>query len=91
MERWNRLLTRPALRSGYSGGNRPQFFTDGDRTFRAVWDDIARAEERVWMETYVYEEGVPPPVAPRGDLRHRRARRPLSPEKPWAKSYRTLR
>lgn len=55
MERWNRLLTRPALRSGYSGGNRLQFFTDGDRTFRAVWDDIARAEERVWMETYVYE------------------------------------
>lgn len=55
MERWNRLLTRPALRSGYSGGNRLQFFTDGDRRFRAVWDDIARAEERVWMETYVYE------------------------------------
>lgn len=69
MERWNRLLTRPALRSGYSGGNRPQFFTDGDRTFRAVWDDIARAEERVWMETYVYEP----------DAVGRRTRRALAP------------
>jgi cardiolipin synthase len=55
MERWKRLLTRPALRPGYSGRNRLRFFTDGDQTFRALWDDIGRAEERVWMETYVYE------------------------------------
>lgn len=54
-ERWNRLLTRPALRPGYSKGNRLRLFTGGDRTFRALWDDIDRAEKRVWMETYIFE------------------------------------
>lgn len=55
MERWNRLLTRPALRSGYSEGNRLRLFTSGDRTFRALWTDINQAEERVWMETYIFD------------------------------------
>ena len=55
MERWNRLLTRPALRPGYSEGNRLRLFTDGDRTFQTLWEDIDRAEERVWMETYIFE------------------------------------
>ena len=54
-QRWKRLLTRPALRSGYSEGNRLRLFTDGDRTFRALWEDIDRAGERVWMETYIFE------------------------------------
>ena len=55
MERWNHLLTRPALRSNYSEGNRVRLFTDGDHRFRALWTDIDRAEERVWMETFIFE------------------------------------
>ncbi len=55
MERWHRLLTRPALRSGYSEGNRLRLFTSGDRMFRTLWTDINQAEERVWMETYIFD------------------------------------
>ena len=53
-ERWKRLLNTSALKEGYTEGNRLQLLTDGDRMFRTLWDDIDRARERVWMETYTF-------------------------------------
>lgn len=41
--------------SGASRGNRLQLYTDGDKSFRALWQDIQQASERVWMEVYIFE------------------------------------
>ena len=46
-------LLRPL--GAVSEGNRIDVYSDGDRAFEAMWDAIAAARSRVWLNTYTLE------------------------------------
>ena len=49
------ILTDLSSERGVSQGNLLQFYTDGDASFRALWQDIRQASQRVWLEVYIIE------------------------------------
>lgn len=54
MEKWIRLLESDGSESRLTQGNQLTLFTGGDASFRAMWDDIRQAQQRVWLETYTF-------------------------------------
>ena len=55
MNHWIEVFTDLTSSSGVSKGNLLQFYTDGDRSFKTLWQDIRQASRRVWVEVYIFE------------------------------------
>jgi cardiolipin synthase len=52
---WYRTLHRLLPLGGHSDGNHVSVYSDGDDAFRSMLDAIERAQQRVWLETYILE------------------------------------
>jgi cardiolipin synthase len=52
---WRRTIGRLLMLGGSSDGNTLTIFFEGSETFDAMLAAIARAERRVWLETYILE------------------------------------
>lgn len=55
VEKWTRLLKDEASSTRLTDGNHVTLFTDGDASFRVMWDDMQQARERIWLETYNFD------------------------------------
>lgn len=51
--KWRSLVEKLLPLGGLSSGNRLTLFGDGDAAFLSMWNSIASAQKRVWLETYV--------------------------------------